>query len=145
MGYDMIWIAWLANALLTNQPGVRELDMRPRAGLMSEEVAREKLRAYGLTNISSFELRDGGFEVQAERDGRPVRLRIDAARGVMRQAGAASPMLPAAGVQVAPRADPREARRLNDLQRHEERPRLDRSPPHLHVRPEGRPGPEPEG
>lgn len=140
MAYDTLWIAWLVQTLLTGQPPVPALDVRPRVGVMSEQVAREKLRAYGLTNIRSFELRDGGFDVQADRNGRPVTLRIDAARGVMRQAGATTPMLPAAGVPVAPRADPREVRRLNDLQRHEERPRLDRTPPHLHVRPEGKPG-----
>ena len=106
------------------------IDDHPRAGVMSEQVAREKLRSYGVTSIRSFDASATAVTVQADLDGRPLTLHIDLTRGIMRAAGAAVPLRPArSAARRVPRAEPREVRRLDEQQRHEQRPTLDRTPP----------------
>jgi hypothetical protein len=141
-GY-LIFLTFMSSAMLdAPQPTVRDLEFRPRVGLMSEEVARAKLKVYGITDIRTFKATESAFEVEAEQDGRRLVLRIDPTRGIMREQGATLPLGPAnAALRYVPRADPGAVKVLNDRSEHERRPELDRTPLHQHIRHEGKPVP----
>jgi hypothetical protein len=143
MNSYFIVLTILASAGFEAQPSVREQEFRQRVGLMSEAVAREKLKVYGVTDVRTFKAGEYTFDVEAVQDGRPVTLRIDATRGIAREAGATLALAPGkAAASFVPQPDPEAVRRLNESLQHEQRPTLDRTPPeHLHVRPEGKPVP----
>jgi hypothetical protein len=143
MGYHYVLVAALL-AIATPlpdaapQPSPRDQEFRPRVGVVSEEVARQKLARYGVTNVKKFALVNGTYEIEAEQDGRPVALQLDYTRGLLRERGQMLALTPAkAALANVPKPDPDQVKRLDDLLRHEVRPALDRTPPHEHIRPEG--------
>jgi hypothetical protein len=145
MGYEYLLIAAMIAAAPSPETGSqppaptpRDQEFRPRVGLVSEEVAREKLARYGVTKVTAFTLVNGTYEIHAEQDGRVVTLQLDATRGLLRERGQVLALSPTgAALANVPKPDPDQVKRLDELLRHEVRPALDRTPPHVHIRPEG--------
>jgi hypothetical protein len=52
---------------------------------MSKEVAREKLKTYGFTNIERLEREGDTFTVQGTRENQPVQMEMHAVTGVLRE------------------------------------------------------------
>jgi hypothetical protein len=120
------------------QGSAQEPEFRTRGGLVSEEVAREKLTHYGVTGIQSLLETGGVYEIHATHEGRPVRLQMNERTGVLREAGQLLSLTPAReAFQFVPRVDPGTANRLDQVLRFEQRSELDkRSLAHEHVHPE---------
>jgi hypothetical protein len=120
------------------QGWAQEQEFRTRGGLVSEEVAREKLKHYGVTGVRSLLEIGGVYEIQATHEGRPVKLQLNERTGVLRESGQLLSLTPAReAFQFVPRVDPGTANRLDQVLRFEQRPNLDkRSLAHEHVHPE---------
>jgi len=94
-------ISLLLAALLMNmdQPshdhGIRSSDLRPRIGVISEEVVRQKLRSYG-REIVSLEYASNKFIARVRVDGQPEVLEINRLTGSVMQNGKVLRMQPAA-------------------------------------------------
>jgi hypothetical protein len=54
-------------------------------GVMSEEVVRRRLEMQGYSRIGSLTRRDTAYDVQAVKDGRTVRLEVNAMTGEIRE------------------------------------------------------------
>ena len=141
MGHSFVFLTLLVTTTAGSSmqpPTARDQEFRPRVGVVSEEVARQKIARYGITSVRSFALVNGTYQIEAERDGRPVNLEMDNTRGILKERGQVLALTPARdGLPFVPRPDPAQVKRLDDLFRYEQRPKLDRTPPHMHIRPEG--------
>jgi hypothetical protein len=120
------------------QASAQEPEFRTRGGLVSEEVAREKLKHYGVTGVQSLLEIGGVYEIRATHDGRPVRLQMNERTGVLRESGQLLSLTPARDAfQFMPRVDPGAASRLDQVLRFEMRSTLDTTvSTHEHVHPE---------
>lgn len=58
--------------------------VRPPVANMSEEVAREKLKVFGFTNIEHLQKVGDSFVFRGMRDNQPVEVEMQAATGVLR-------------------------------------------------------------
>lgn len=58
--------------------------VRPPVAAISEEVAREKLRAFGITNIEQFQKVGNSFVIRGMRDNQPVEVEMQVATGALR-------------------------------------------------------------
>lgn len=56
-------------------------EIKPRMGILSEEVLRARLAAAGYGEIQSIKREERYFIVEAIRDGKIVRVKVDAATG----------------------------------------------------------------
>lgn len=134
MRYRIVLLIAVIAALSAVRASAQEPEFRTRGGLVSEEVAREKLQNYGVTGVDAMRESAGVYEIEATHDGRRVRLQMNERTGMLREAGQLLPLLPARDVlPLVLTVDPGEARRLNQLLRFEVRPQLDRTLPHEHV------------
>jgi hypothetical protein len=68
--------------------------LKPRTALMSKEVAREKLKAYGITNVKSLKQVGQTFTAEGVVEGRPIVLEIDRQAGIMKERGQTRIFLP---------------------------------------------------
>ena len=133
MRYRIVPLITVVAALSAAQASAQEPEFRTRGGLVSEEVAREKLERYGVTGVESVRQGAGVYEIQATHDGRPVRLQLNERTGVLRETGQLLPLLPARAVlPFVLKIDTDEAARLDQLLRFEVRPQLDRTLPLQH-------------
>ncbi len=64
--------------------GEAPANIHPTIGQVSEEVAREKLKSYGITNVQKLQRVGNHFEIQAEHEGKPVELHMDGLSGHLR-------------------------------------------------------------
>jgi len=93
---DVFVGAAFALGLLVAQPQHEHGDIsRPRVGVMSEQVVRQKLSAYGLT-IVKLERVQQKFAAQVQGDGGTQTLEIDLLTGSVSQNGAAVRLQPTA-------------------------------------------------
>jgi hypothetical protein len=74
---------------------LRSGDIRPRTAYASEEVVRQKLATYGLTGVRNLR-RDGAvYRADARRNLFRIQIEVDAATGLVREAGEVVPLTPA--------------------------------------------------
>lgn len=64
-------------------------ELRPRIGLVSEEVVREKFKSYGV-DIRQLERRENAYIVHTQTPGLPATLEVDLQTGAVRQPGGPS-------------------------------------------------------
>src|SRR5207244_5553056 len=82
-----------------HEHGIGSADLRPRIGVLTEEVVRQKLKSYG-REIMSFEQGQDKFIARVRVDGQPAVLEINRLTGAVLQDGESVSMPP------APNADP---------------------------------------
>lgn len=58
--------------------------VRPPVAAMSEEVAREKLKAFGFTNIERLQKVGDSFAISGMRDNQPMELEMHSVTGALR-------------------------------------------------------------
>jgi len=66
--------------------------IKPRIGIMSEAVARQKLVTYGVTDLTELKLVGYQYVIRAKHNGRPVELEMHAQTGLLREKGATTPL-----------------------------------------------------
>ena len=66
---------------------LRSGQMRPRVGVMSETVARQKLETYGVRDVKELKLVGNKYVIKAIYDNRPVELEMNAQSGLLREKG----------------------------------------------------------
>lgn len=94
---------------------LRSGQLRPRIGVMSEVVARQKLVTYGVTDIRELKLVGNRYVIKAKFNNQPVELEMHAQTGFLTEKGATIKLPVAASVQH---------RMIKDRQIKVERPEL---------------------
>ena len=73
---------------------LRNLRAEPRIGQVSEEVAREKLKTYGVTNVKSLRRVGDHYQIEAELDGKTQELEMHTLSGLLRRKGETATLAP---------------------------------------------------
>ena len=109
----MLNLSLLLVALMMNMDqeshdhGLRSADLRPRIGVMSAEVAQQKLESYG-RKVIRFESAKDRFIAYVEVDGKPAVLEINRLTGAVVQNGIVQRMQPATNATwLVVRPDPK--------------------------------------
>ena len=66
---------------------LRSGQMRPRVGVMSDAVARQKLVTYGVRDVKALKLVGNKYEIKAIYNDKPVELEMNAQSGLLREKG----------------------------------------------------------
>jgi hypothetical protein len=73
---------------------LRSGDLRPRTGLVSEEVARQKLLTLGFANVRGLRMEGSRWFASAILEGRQIDLELDALSGVLYERTRREPLRP---------------------------------------------------
>jgi hypothetical protein len=78
---------------------LRNTNLKPRIGVMSEAVVRQKLATYGITNVTQLRLVGDSYQIRATYNNRPVDLEVQSQTGLLTEKGNLTP-LPVAATAV---------------------------------------------
>ena len=71
---------------------LRSGQMRPRIGVMSELVARQKLQTYGVKDVKELKLVGNKYVIKATYNNKPVDLEMNAQSGLLTEKGSVLPL-----------------------------------------------------
>jgi hypothetical protein len=94
LGLSGLLLIFLSTLAHSQEP--RQIRAEPRIGQVSEEVVRQKLKTYGITNVREIRRVGNQLEIQGELDGKPVQLEMHSLTGVLREKGTEVPVTPGA-------------------------------------------------
>jgi len=97
----LLTVAMLGSALpaLAHDDELRTETVKPRIGVMSELVAKQKLATYGITNVNQLRLEGDRYVIQATYDNKPVQLEMHSQTGLLSEKGSRVPLQVAPSVQ----------------------------------------------
>lgn len=93
----LMLIAGSAYAQHSHDDDLRSGNLPRRTAQVSDEVAREKLKSFGLQSVGVLREERGWWIASGEYEGRPITIEIDRQSGLVRERGKAEALLPARG------------------------------------------------
>ena len=94
---DTLIRAALTTFCLTQVAAAQDSDLRsgklrPRTGVMSEEVARQKLMTFGLTDVQNLRLEGNRWYASGVSETQRINVELDALTGLAREPGRTEPL-----------------------------------------------------
>jgi hypothetical protein len=91
----------LTHVAAAQDADLRSGKLRPRTGIVSEEVARQKLLTFGLTDVQNLRLEGARWYASGVLESQRIEVELDVFTGLARIPGRTEP-LQASGVSAAP-------------------------------------------
>ncbi len=95
---------------------LRAIKPESRIGVISEAVVKEKLKTYGISNVTSIRKLDDHYEIKANVEGKEKTLEMHTLTGFLREPGASQHIQPvgkARELMIKPRLELQRPDRMN--------------------------------
>jgi hypothetical protein len=98
----MLALVGFYKPVAANEDELKAGSLQPRIGVVSETVARQKLKTYGVTKVQEVKLVGNQYLIKAVYEGKPMDLEMNAESGFLAEKGASVqlPIAPSVKSQI---------------------------------------------